>query len=293
MWLDTLPAPTFWPAAKEIPFSFVYGGKPSSELLANWKRESKDSEDATSRRIDTTWTDEASGLRVTSTAKAYKDFPAVEWLLHFENSGKVDSPILEKVQVLDSLLPAATSRHIVLDQIKGDDASPNSFMPTERDLNVSDTVALAPVGGRPSNGTFPFFDIENDSEHVFVAIGWTGQWAANLARDGAGVHVKAGMELTHLKLHPGESIRSPRILLLNARGDRMDAHNQFRRLLLAHYCAAGERGIAEIRGGGADVQHGVRRRHPPGVGDRGRADRGGEDQQGDRVRHALDGCGLV
>ena len=42
------------------------------------------------------------------------------------------------------------------------------------------------------------------------------------------------MELTHLRLHPGESIRTPRILLL-AGPAPMDAHNQFRRLLLAHY----------------------------------------------------------
>ena len=36
-------------------------------------------------------------------------------------------------------------------------------------------------------------------------------------------------------LHPGESIRTPRILLLRWSGDRIEAHNQFRRLLLAHY----------------------------------------------------------
>jgi alpha-galactosidase len=56
-----------------------------------------------------------------------------------------------------------------------------------------------------------------------------------VARDASGTHVKAGMELTHLKLHAGESIRSPRIMLLSARGDRVDAHNQFRRLLISHY----------------------------------------------------------
>ena len=43
------------------------------------------------------------------------------------------------------------------------------------------------------------------------------------------------MELTRLRLHPGEAIRTPRIMLLGWKGDRMDAHNQFRRLLLTHY----------------------------------------------------------
>ena len=38
-----------------------------------------------------------------------------------------------------------------------------------------------------------------------------------------------------LRTDPGESIRTPRILLLRWSGDRLDAHNQFRRLMLAHY----------------------------------------------------------
>ncbi len=56
------------------------------------------------------------------------------------------------------------------------------------------------------------------------------------------------MELTHLRLRPGEAIRTPRIMLmywhgdhidahnrLYWHGDRINAHNQFRRLLMAHY----------------------------------------------------------
>jgi len=43
------------------------------------------------------------------------------------------------------------------------------------------------------------------------------------------------MELTRLVLHPGEKIRSPRILLMAWKGDRQAAHNRFRRLMLFHY----------------------------------------------------------
>ena len=43
------------------------------------------------------------------------------------------------------------------------------------------------------------------------------------------------MERTHLRLHPGEAIRSPRILLLAWQGDLLAAHNRFRRLMLYHY----------------------------------------------------------
>ena len=78
--------------------------------------------------------------------------------------------------------------------------------------------------------------MQDGGRGFFTAIGWTGQWAAAVRRNETNsTHLRAGMELTHLVLHPGESIRSPRILLFPWSGDRMEAHNQFRRLLLAHY----------------------------------------------------------
>jgi alpha-galactosidase len=48
--------------------------------------------------------------------------------------------------------------------------------------------------------------------------------------------LQAGQQTTHLKLHPGEVIRTPRMLLLAWRGnDSIEGHNSFRQLLLAHY----------------------------------------------------------
>jgi alpha-galactosidase len=92
------------------------------------------------------------------------------------------------------------------------------------------------VGGRSSNRTLPFFNLQCGEEGFFTAIGWTGQWSAALDREAGGAtRLAAGMELTHLRLRPGEAIRTPRIMLLRWSGDRIDAHNAFRRLLLAHY----------------------------------------------------------
>ena len=106
----------------------------------------------------------------------------------------------------------------------------------EHELVSGQSFTFAPVGGRPSNGTFPFFNLQFGTQGFFTAIGWTGQWAAFIARNTSGsAELQAGMELTHLLLHPGESIRTPRVMLLRWSGDRIDAHNAFRRLLLAHY----------------------------------------------------------
>ncbi|HZM03285.1 MAG TPA: alpha-galactosidase, partial [Candidatus Saccharimonadales bacterium] len=224
-----------WPARRP-PFSFVYDGKSLETLLASWKREIQKQEFADRTEYRVQWGDPHTGLKVTALVSAFHDFPAVDWFLRFENAGTNDTPILEKVQALDVTLATASAQDLVLDQINGDDASPRSYVPSKHGLQRGQSVTLAPVGGRPSNGTFPFFNLQQGASGFFTAIGWTGQWAASVGRNETGTtRLQAGMELTHLSLHPGESIRTPRILLLPWTGDRMDAHNEFRRLLLAHY----------------------------------------------------------
>ncbi|MCY3023579.1 MAG: NPCBM/NEW2 domain-containing protein, partial [Planctomycetota bacterium] len=239
IWLDELvPVPKagdLWPSDKP-PFLFSYDGKSSSEFLASWPRKTQSKDVADRVEHVTQWTDPKTGLEVTATATAFKDFPAVEWVLRFKNTGAQDTAILSQVAALDMLLGTAKDQSLVLDQIAGDDCSERSFVPGERELKPGQNVALAPVGGRPSNGTFPFLNLQCGPGGFFVAIGWTGQWSARVNRDAAGpTRLQAGMELTHLLLHPGEAIRAPRIMLLRWSGDRIDAHNLFRRLLLAHY----------------------------------------------------------
>ena len=53
--------------------------------------------------------------------------------------------------------------------------------------------------------------------------------------EGGQVRIRAGMQDLHTVLHPGESIRSPRILQLHWQdGDAFRACNLFRRTMLAH-----------------------------------------------------------
>ena len=88
------------------------------------------------------------------------------------------------------------------------------------------------------------------------AIGWTGQWTLRVQRSADGVLVQSGQETTHFKLHPGEEVRTPRILLLQWEGkDRMAGQNALRRLLLAHYVPRvdGEIAVPPVAHSGAYV----------------------------------------
>ncbi len=236
-----------------IPFSFRYGGVDSEKLLKTWQRtvefKDKDAADRVQHRV--TWSDPKTGLQVTATVSAFKRYPAVEWVLHFENQGKQDTPILENIQALDAMLQTGNANQVAtLHRILGDSADKQSFLPTEtllyggvsvplapRDGQTSSTsISMAPWLGRPSSFVFPFFNLQYADKGLITAIGWTGQWAASLNRTVDGpTRLQAGMEKTHLVLHPGERIRSPRILLMPWKGDRLAAQQRFRRLLMFHY----------------------------------------------------------
>jgi alpha-galactosidase len=105
-------------------------------------------------------------------------------------------------------------------------------------MSPNEKFQLTTIGGRSSNtNVFPFFNIEMPGEGVIVSIGWSGQWTASLVRDGGTeLMVRAGMELTNLKLYPGEEIRTPRMSLLFWCGEeRIRGHNLFRRFILKHH----------------------------------------------------------
>ena len=51
---------------------------------------------------------------------------------------------------------------------------------------------------------------------IIIALGWPGQWAAQFKRveEANGLRLRAGQELTHFKLQPGEEVRTPLVALL-------------------------------------------------------------------------------
>jgi len=212
-----------------LPFDFTYGGKTAGELLPGWSP--RETREGSVRRF--TWTDPGTGLRVTIEFTTYPDFPAVEWTLRFTNTGAADTPMLEEIRSLDLRLPVSVGS--VLHHFTGDYCDIDGYAPHALTPAPGVRARFAPDGGRPTNRAWPYFNVEDAAAGAgtFVVVGWSGQWAAEFACDDA-LHVTAGQELTHLTLHPGESIRTPISLLVFWRGDETHATNLWRRFMLAH-----------------------------------------------------------
>jgi alpha-galactosidase len=156
--------------------------------------------------------------------------------LKFKNNGAKDTPIIEQIEPLDS--SPAKIGDVTIHHAHGSKAEPEDFAPLTNVLHNGETFSMESNGGRSSQGNMPFFDLQFADSGILGAIGWTGHWQATFSNDtnGGSVHLTAGMKKTHFVLHPGEEIRTPRIVLMNWKGkDWLVAQNEWRKLMLAHY----------------------------------------------------------
>lgn len=222
------------------PFSFILDEQPSEEFLRSW-RWSRTAPASTDKDVvlrTFTYTDPRSGLEVACDVKGYPEFRAVEWVLHFRNTSAENSGQLTRVKVadFDMVYPAAGA--LKIHYAEGNKISKADYAPRTAEFRTEQPLHIEPHGGRSSEEAFPFFNLESEASRqgVMVAVGWTGTWFADLEkRDPSRLTLAAGMLNTDLYLYPGEQIRTPSVALMFWSGDRMNGHNRFRRLVLAHH----------------------------------------------------------
>lgn len=238
VWLGDLPITEHRraPFTSDPPFSFVYDEKPSSLLLKDWPVErAAELVDEARTRHTLVWRDPKTGLEVRWVAIEYRDFPTIEWTVHFKNAGKDATPALVGIQAIDTRIERSGEGEFVLHHHKGTFVRADDFEPLTTPLAPLQKLRFAPPGGRPLGQVFPYYNIEWSGEGMIIVVGWPGQWAAEFARDGGtGLRVMAGQEQTHLTLEPGESIRSPLMVIQFYRGDWVRAQNLWRRWMIAH-----------------------------------------------------------
>ncbi|MDI9603612.1 MAG: alpha-galactosidase [Acidobacteriota bacterium] len=243
LWLDELPlvdervpGPSVAP-----PFSFLYGGAASADLLDGWEAE-RSSRMLDEARIEhrTTYRDPETGLATEVVGIEYTDSSVIEWTVTLENTGNVDTPLIESLQALDAPIerwawPPSPASEFVLHHFVGSPCEARDFQPLETRLDPGATKRVTAAGGRPTNTDLCYFNLAWPSQGVILGIGWPGQWAASFERDdGAVARVRIGQELTRFTLHPGERVRTPLVALLFWRGDWVRGQNLWRKWMLAH-----------------------------------------------------------
>ena len=241
IWLGDLPIMTSdipKRAASAPPFSFIYDGKPSDDLLARWKaRETTERLDKNRTRRTRTYADPDTGLEMRWVLVEYNDYPTVEWTVYFKNTGKKDTPILKSIQALDIRVRRGSNKsEFVLNHNVGSLTTPKDYCPLVTTLVAGEEKHIGTVGGRPLNTDMPYFNLEWGDQGMIIALGWPGQWSSRFIRDaGDGLWIVGGQELTRFRLLPGEEVRTPLVAIQFWQGgDRVRSQNIWRRWMIAH-----------------------------------------------------------
>jgi alpha-galactosidase len=224
-------------------FSFTYDGIPSTKLLETWQcvRSSKKLDE---NRIEHAirYSDPKSGLSIDCIGIEYCDYPNVEWTLYFSNAGEERTPILSDIQALDIHLERQSAAgdnpgEFLLHHNAGSATQPSDYGVRQTALTPDMEKVVAGLNGRPTHTDLCYFNVERSpDEGLIVAVGWPGQVSTRFNRDKAnGLRIRAGQELTHFTLLPGEKIRTPLIALQFWKGgDWLRAQNVWRRWFIAH-----------------------------------------------------------
>jgi alpha-galactosidase len=247
-----------------FPFTFEYNGRPSEAFLSEWEKITTKTTKETYNEYKITYRDLQTKMELVVNAKQYRDFPAVEWVMHFQNNNTSSSPILSNILPLSWEWDSHQTKPIQVDYALGSQCQIDDFLPKKKSLQHWNPYSIGGFEGRSSVPTLPFFKLipEEIEEHIvsstnlnygevqvveksypqlLLGIGWSGQWKTTLtmnkpARDAESqVMIEMGQENTHFRLLPNEHVRTPRILLLFADTTSEDAQNQWRALILQHY----------------------------------------------------------
>lgn len=239
IWLAEMPMPG-GPVLAEpgrLPFSFTYGGTPSAELLQSWTlNRQRVNLDETRIGHTLVWTDPKTSLEVRCDAVQYVNYPTIEWTLYFRNAGDKKTPIIENIQALDIQMVRGDLGEYTLHHAVGSQCSARDYAPLDTKLEPTKVARIGAAGGRPTNSDMSYFNIESTcGDGAIVVVGWPGQWAAAFARDeGKNLSVRAGQELTHFTLLPGEEVRSPLCVIQFWKGGYIRSQNIWRRWMMAH-----------------------------------------------------------
>ncbi len=175
------------PNRSNVPFSFTYGGRPSAELLPQWKySQTTESLDGSEQRT-ASYLDPNTGLLIECQVTTYSDSSGIDWVCRLSNTGNQDTPVIEQFLPLhvDSLIPdLSPGLPMTLRWSNGDGCTDQSFLPHDELLEVGQHRQFT---ARSSDTTcFPFFNLHSPGGGWILAIGWTGTWTAQFGRSSSG-----------------------------------------------------------------------------------------------------------
>lgn len=238
-------------------FSFKLGGTDAWECDYSTEVETTDDMIVTKYKFK-------NGLVVTNEAKIHDKFGAYEWVNYWENTSDRPTEIISELWDCDAELPlehednrkwnsayypdnATTTKICAPSGSKWEKKEFYCDMNELRDTRMvthifpGESKKYATSGGRSSVEHAPFFRISKNASGYIVAVGWSGQWNAEITRTNDSVIFKSKIEDTNFRILPGEKFRTSSVVImpyLNV--GEQEAHNLWRRLLKEDFSPVGK-----------------------------------------------------
>ncbi len=209
-----------------FPFSFKYGKTKYTGFGEGFDKLSEEKKDVPDgREYDARFLHNASGAVFTVKAKAYKNYDAWEWTVYITNESEKNTGIFSEILAADAVFKGGSP---VLKGISGDLG--DMYAPYEIDLSETPFYQSS-TSGRPTHGSFPYYNLDYGTGGIFIAIGWPGCWKAGFeGLDGRNTHFTAGQNEFYAYLEPGETVRTPLVAFLRHEGrDETSSMNLWRR----------------------------------------------------------------
>ncbi|MBE6636457.1 MAG: alpha-galactosidase [Ruminococcaceae bacterium] len=219
-------------SAEALPLSFLYGGTryhgfPSPFVTT--RAEDSDQVCWTARHPD--------GLCATLHVTFNREYGQCEWSLRFVNESEHDSSLLEEVCSADF---SFAGENPTLTFATGDTQRPfkdaYAFSNTELPMMWGTTLSFMPPDCRSTVNVAPYYRLAFGNNTAILALGWHGQWRTTFTAGDKTVNFRASQANLSAVLHPGETLITPTVCLLQMEGrDRYRAINHWRRWY--HACA--------------------------------------------------------
>lgn len=216
-----------------VPLSFDFGGKPLD--VSEWECERVAANDT----VTALTMRHKSGVTITCDVCTYPDYPVIDWSVRLSYEGEGKSPMIENLRPVQVRVPVIRDpkngfSHPVLHHFVGSPCAGNDFEPRQSQLTGGVPLHFSTFGGRSSNTTMPYFNVQTTGQGVILAVGWAGQWEAQFQRYRGEVEMWAGQENTHFCLLPGETLKGPRTVMLFYEGDYVEGQNIWRAWMRDH-----------------------------------------------------------
>ena len=139
-------------------------------------------------------------------ATVYPEESAYEYVVYITNDGNENTEIISDLSFNIKIEGA----NPIISGIKGD-ANGANYTPYEHDLAKRARYQDRSTSGRPSHGTFPYYNLSYDGGGTFIAIGWPGTWYSNFhyAKGDMVTTLQTGQGQVATYIAPGETLRTP------------------------------------------------------------------------------------